>query len=115
MIYDGLLRYFQATDSLQVGTLVAGALLVNPIPAHLEVLFEQYGIPAIPGLDLSRLETEWIRFRGSIPEPWKLNNDGREFKVGEAAAERGLHAKYPTILVPGIVSTVCLDANLTIE
>ena len=81
-------------------------MFVNPMPGHIEVLFEQYGIPAIPNLDLSRLETEWIRFRSSIPEPWKLNNDGREFKVGETAAARGLNAKHPTILIPGIVSTV---------
>ena len=79
---------------------------MNPIPAHFEVLFEQYGMPAMSGLDLSRLEVEWLRFRSSIPEPWKLNNDGREYRVGEVAAAKGYSAKYPTILVPGIVSTV---------
>jgi phospholipid:diacylglycerol acyltransferase len=104
-----LYSYLLTIHSIRlVGTLIAGALVVHPSPDHLEVLFEQYGIPAIPNLDLTRLETEWLRFRSSIPEPWKLNNDGREYKVGEAAAARGMSAKYPTILVPGIVSTVTM-------
>jgi phospholipid:diacylglycerol acyltransferase len=76
------------------------------VPVHIEVLFEQYGMHSIPNLDLSRLEIEWKHFTSSIPEPWKLNTDGREFKVGEAAAARGFSMKHPTILVPGIVSTV---------
>ncbi|KAJ8591326.1 Lecithin:cholesterol acyltransferase [Rhizopogon salebrosus TDB-379] len=59
----------------------------------------------IPDIDLSRVELEWKRFRSNIPEVWKLNNDGREFQVGEAMKERGLTAHYPVVLVPGIVST----------
>ncbi|KAH7926940.1 Lecithin:cholesterol acyltransferase [Leucogyrophana mollusca] len=59
----------------------------------------------LPDIDLSRVETEWQRVRSSIPEVWKLNNDGREFQVGEAMKERGLTAHYPVVLVPGIVST----------
>ncbi|EIW80823.1 phospholipid diacylglycerol acyltransferase [Coniophora puteana RWD-64-598 SS2] len=59
----------------------------------------------LPDLDLSAVETEWLRFKSNIPEVWKLNNDGREFQVGEAAKARGLTAKHPVVLVPGIVST----------
>jgi phospholipid:diacylglycerol acyltransferase len=43
----------------------------------------------------------------TIPEPWKLNTDGREFQVGDAMKARGLEAKYPVVLIPGVISTVC--------
>ncbi|EJD08429.1 Lecithin:cholesterol acyltransferase [Fomitiporia mediterranea MF3/22] len=56
-------------------------------------------------LDWGRFETEWEAFKAKIPEPWKLNNDGREFKVGERMRDRGLRAEYPVVLVPGIIST----------
>lgn len=56
--------------------------------------------------DWGRLEAEWVAFKARIPEPWKLNNDGREFMVGDEAYARGLRAKHPVVLVPGIVSTV---------
>ncbi|KAI0053270.1 phospholipid/diacylglycerol acyltransferase, partial [Auriscalpium vulgare] len=59
----------------------------------------------LPQLDLTRVETEWKRLVSQIPEPWKLNNDGREFQVGDALRERGLTANYPVILIPGIIST----------
>jgi phospholipid:diacylglycerol acyltransferase len=68
---------------------------------------EEYDLSLrIPDIDLSRVELEWKRFRNNIPEVWKLNNDGREFQVGEAMKARGLTAHYPIVLVPGIVSTV---------
>ena len=40
--------------------------------------------------------------------PWNIgrsNFDGREFSVGEELSQRGLKAKYPVILIPGIIST----------
>ena len=46
------------------------------------------------------------RLRSNIPEVWKLNNDGREFQVGEAMKERGLTAQYPVVVIPGIILTV---------
>ena len=61
----------------------------------------------LPDVGFDRLADEWSAFKSRIPEPWKLNNDGREFKVGERLRDRGLSAKYPIVLVPGIVSTVC--------
>ena len=70
---------------------------------HVAALAEQYDIN-LP--DLSRMEAEWTRLRNNIPEVWKFNNDGREFKVGEAMKARGLSAEYPVVLIPGIVSTV---------
>ncbi|KAF8895699.1 phospholipid/diacylglycerol acyltransferase [Gymnopilus junonius] len=54
---------------------------------------------------MSRLEVEFMRLRNSIPEVWKFNNDGREFQVGEAMQKRRLSAKYPVVLVPGVIST----------
>ena len=56
-------------------------------------------------IDWTRFETEWTAFKARLPEPWKLNNDGREFKVGERMRERGLKAEYPVVLIPGIIST----------
>lgn len=58
----------------------------------------------MPTFDFS---AEWERFKSNIPEPWKLANDGREFLAGEEMKSRGLEAKYPVVLIPGIISTVC--------
>ena len=60
----------------------------------------------LPDIDLSRVETEWQRFRSNIPEVWKFANDGREFQVGEEFKARGKMAEFPVVIVPGIVSTV---------
>ena len=70
----------------------------------------QYDIslPLLPEFDLSRVEAEWRRLRKSIPELWKFNKDGREFQVGDAMRARGLSAEHPVVLIPGIVSTVCV-------
>jgi len=94
-----------------VGVLL-GFILMQPydiqeMHAHLALLMEEYDISfKIPEIDLSGVEMEWQRLRGNIPELWKLNNDGREFQVGEAMKARGLTAQHPVVLVPGIVSTV---------
>lgn len=87
--------------------------------AHLLLLMQGYDLPSplplrLPEFDFSRAETEWARLRSSIPELWKLNNDGREFRVGGAARDRGLVAVHPVVVMPGIISTVrpfapCLD------
>ena len=76
--------------------------------AHLSLLVEGYdfSIPELPGLDFSRIDLDWQRLRGSIPEIWKFTNDGREFQVGEQMKARGLTAEYPVILIPGVISTV---------
>lgn len=75
--------------------------------AHLLLLMQEYDISLrLPEIDFSRVEVEWGRLRSNIPELWKLNNDGREFQVGEAMKARGLTAQYPVVVVPGIISTV---------
>ncbi len=76
--------------------------------AYLALVVEGYdfSIPELPGLDFSRMELDWQRFRSSIPEFWKFINDGREFQVGEQMKARGLTAEYPVILIPGVISTV---------
>ncbi|KAI9441206.1 Lecithin:cholesterol/phospholipid:diacylglycerol acyltransferase, partial [Lactarius indigo] len=61
-------------------------------------------LPLLP-IDLSRVQAEWQRLISTIPEPWKLNADGREFRVGDAIKARGLEANYPVILIPGVIST----------
>ena len=71
-----------------------------------EVSMPEFPTLDLPQLDLSRVEREWQKLWKNIPEPWKLANNGLEFTVGEAMAERGLSAKHPVILVPGIISTV---------
>lgn len=89
-----------------VGVLSAGWLIPpSTLPEHIQVFLDDYDItmPAMPQLDFS---AEWERFKSNIPEPWKLANDGREFQVGEEMKSRGLEAKYPVILIPGIISTV---------
>jgi phospholipid:diacylglycerol acyltransferase len=91
--------------------ILLGFVLIQPsdlqdIHSNLLLIMEEYDLSLrIPDIDLSRVELEWKRFRNNIPEVWKLNNDGREFQVGEAMKARGLTAHYPIVLVPGIVST----------
>jgi hypothetical protein len=104
--------------TLAVGSSLALALYqpteLHEVPASLALLLNEYDISlswpslSIPQIDLAAIENEWRRLTSSIPEPWKLNNDGREFQVGEAMRDRGLTAHYPVILVPGVISTVRL-------
>ncbi|KAH9917564.1 phospholipid:diacylglycerol acyltransferase [Fomitopsis serialis] len=93
-----------------------GFVLIQPsdftdLQTHLALLLDQYDftLPQMPQIelqiDLTRFETEWRRLWSSIPEPWKLNTNGLEFSVGEKVAAEGLTAKYPVVLVPGIIST----------
>ncbi|EKM80728.1 hypothetical protein AGABI1DRAFT_71227 [Agaricus bisporus var. burnettii JB137-S8] len=94
-----------------IGTLL-GFTFVEPQDLHdfhaqLSILMTEYGVdfPQLPDFDFSRVEVEWQRLRNSIPEVWKFNNDGREFKVGEAMKAKNLSAEYPVVLIPGIIST----------
>jgi len=90
-----------------------GLIFIEPsslpdIPSHVAVFLGDYDISlSFPQIDLSNVQTEWKRLMSTIPEPWKLNTDGREFQVGDAMKARGLEAKYPVVLVPGVISTVC--------
>ena len=89
--------------------LVLGLIFVEPssLPGHVAVFLEDYDISmSLPQIDLSSVQTEWKRLISTIPEPWKLNTDGREFQVGDAIKARGLEAKYPVVLIPGVISTV---------
>ena len=93
--------------------IVLGLIFVEPsslpdIPGHFAVILEDYDISlSLPQIDLSNVQTEWKRLMSTIPEPWKLNTDGREFQVGDAMKARGLEAEYPVVLIPGVISTVC--------
>lgn len=91
---------------------VLGLVFVEPsnlpdIPGHVAVFFEDYDISlSLPQIDLSPVQAEWKRLVSIIPEPWKLNTDGREFRVGDAIKARGLEANHPIVLIPGVISTV---------
>lgn len=67
----------------------------------------------MPDVDWSRLDAEWSSITIGIPELWKLNNDGREYQVGEKIHDRGFGAIHPVVLIPGVISTVTLQ-NLTV-
>ncbi|EIW62959.1 LACT-domain-containing protein [Trametes versicolor FP-101664 SS1] len=115
-------RHFYATRrflfplGLILGILL-GFIFVQPsdfhdFQTHLALLMDEFEITMpefpnldLPQLDLSRVELEWQRIWSNIPEPWKLNTNGLEFTVGEKIAERGLSAKHPVVLIPGIIST----------
>lgn len=107
----------ESTHLLTTITPVVGVLLgfvfvepqdIQDIQSQMALLMSEYqfDLPQLPDIDFSRLEDEWSRFRSSIPEVWKFNNDGREFQVGDQMKERGLGAEHPVILIPGIISTV---------
>lgn len=98
---------------ISVGLLLGFALIepadFHAIPSHISLLLnDTLSMPSMPNFDFTRVEAEWARLRSSvqIPEVWKLNTDGREFKVGEEMQARGLTAEYPVVLIPGIISTV---------
>ena len=119
MLHRLTVFYAEMKGRTTVGTLFGIAALGPPaspiqMPAQVAVLLDQsqsdlsaFFSNVMPSIDIDwgRFETEWEAFKARIPEPWKLNNDGREFKVGEKARDRGLHAKYPVVLIPGIIST----------
>lgn len=92
--------------------IVLGLIFVEPsslpdIPGHVAVLLEDYDLSmSFPQIDLSSVQAEWKRLISTIPEPWKLNTDGREFQVGDAMKTRGLEANHPVVLIPGVISTV---------
>jgi phospholipid:diacylglycerol acyltransferase len=79
---------------------------MQDIPNHISIFMQDMPGLSMPSLDFARVESEWLRLRNSIqiPEVWKLARDGREFKVGEEASARGLSAKFPVVLVPGVIS-----------
>jgi len=103
----------------QVG-IVLGVIFIEPsslpdIPGHFAVFLEDYDISlSLPQIDLSRVQAEWKRLINTIPEPWKLNTDGREFKIGDAIKARGLEANHPVVLIPGVISTVQLFLILVV-
>lgn len=100
-----------------------GFLLIQPpdfsdFHTHLALLMDEFDITIpefstldIPLMNFSRVEVEWQRLWQNIPEPWKLNNNGLEFTVGGKIAAEGLSAKYPVVLIPGIISTVCFSST----
>ncbi|KDQ55163.1 hypothetical protein JAAARDRAFT_37689 [Jaapia argillacea MUCL 33604] len=102
------MRRFLFPLGILVGVFI-GFVLIQPvdmpdIPAHFALLMNDFDL-SLPEFTLFDIESEWNRFRSNIPEIWKLNNDGREFQVGDQIKARGLEAKYPVVLIPGVIST----------
>ncbi|KAL1736356.1 Lecithin:cholesterol acyltransferase-domain-containing protein [Schizophyllum commune] len=79
---------------------------IEEMQASFQLFLDEYGVlPDLPELNFTTVQLEFARLRDSIPEVWKLNTDGREFKVGEEAKARGLNAQHPVVLIPGVIST----------
>ncbi|KAG6381899.1 Lecithin:cholesterol acyltransferase-domain-containing protein [Boletus reticuloceps] len=106
--------FFKARFLFPLGIILGvllGFILVQPydiqeMHTSLLLLIQEYDISLrLPEIDFSRVQVEWVRLRSNIPEVWKLNNDGREFQVGETMKERDLTARYPVVIIPGIIST----------
>ncbi|KAJ7729512.1 phospholipid:diacylglycerol acyltransferase [Mycena maculata] len=101
-------RRFLFPLGLLLGALIAFSLIeprdIQDLHAHLSLLLGEYQL-TLPGVDLSRVEAEWLRLRSNIPELWKFNTDGREFQVGDSMVARGLTAHHPVVLIPGVIST----------
>ncbi|KAF9075627.1 LACT-domain-containing protein [Rhodocollybia butyracea] len=104
-------RRFLFPFGVLFGILLAFAFVepsdIHDMHSQLLLLMNQYDIalPQLPDFDFSLFESEWNKFRSSIPEVWKFNRDGREFQVGENMKARGLTAKHPIVLIPGVIST----------
>ena len=118
-VFVSFVRPSPLTSTLTAVGVLLGFILLHPydlptMHAHLLLRMADTDLSALRfpefDFDLSRVEAEWARLRASmgihIPEVWKLNKDGREFRVGEAARGRGLRAVHPVVIVPGIISTV---------
>jgi hypothetical protein len=82
---------------------------IQGMHAHLSLLLEAYDIPLprVPDLDFSRVEEEWKRLTGNIPDFWLFSRD-TSFLVGDDMKAKGLTAQHPVVLIPGVVSTVCV-------
>lgn len=78
------------------------------------MLLEEYDL-SIPMMKNLTFVFEWRQLVEPLLEGAKTWTQTRDFKVGSAAAEKGLQAKYPVILIPGIVSTVRPPALLGSE
>ena len=107
--------------------ILVGFVLIQPtdfsdFQTHLALLMDEFEISIpefspleFPLMNFSRVEMEWQRLWKNILEPWKLNKNGLEFTVGEKIAAKGLSAKHPVVLVPGIISTVCRSDTIRSE
>ncbi|KAG8987079.1 hypothetical protein FRB90_003616, partial [Tulasnella sp. 427] len=88
--------------------LLLGVLLTYfffpPIPPHLSMLLEEYDI-SLPMMKNLTFAFEWRQLAEPLLEGARTWTQTRDFSVGTEAAEKGLKAKYPVILIPGIVST----------
>lgn len=97
---------------LSLTTVTVGVLLayqfLPPIPPHLSMLLDEYDLSlpfAMPNTSMS-LQFEWRQLTVPFTEAANAWTTTRDFKVGTDMKERGLAAKYPVVLIPGIVSTV---------
>jgi phospholipid:diacylglycerol acyltransferase len=95
---------FVALIQTVVGVLLA-YIFFPPIPPHLMMMLDEYDLSASL-LKNPSFQFEWRQITGTLAEAAKAWTTNRDFKVGTELAEKGLSAKYPVVLIPGIVSTV---------
>ncbi|KAG8885161.1 hypothetical protein FRB97_001979 [Tulasnella sp. 331] len=77
--------------------------LFPPIPPHMRMLLEEYDL-SLPGFNMP-FDVEWRHVSDSLLEGAKQWTTNRDFTVGWELKAQGLEAKFPVILIPGIVST----------
>ncbi|EJD47048.1 LACT-domain-containing protein [Auricularia subglabra TFB-10046 SS5] len=89
---------------IPITVLATLALVALFIPFDILELLEQAGVPRLPELELARFFAEVGNMRASLPSMDQFQGvEG--FSVGERLASEGLAAKYPVVIVPGIIST----------
>jgi phospholipid:diacylglycerol acyltransferase len=78
-----------ASDVTTVGALLGFSFIpsqnIQDMQANISLLMNDYdiGLPQLPDLNFTVIETEWKRLRSSIPEVWKFSRDGREFQASD--------------------------------
>lgn len=69
------------------------------------MLLEEYDL-SFPFAKNVSFAFEWRQLADPFLEGAKTWTSNRDFRVGRQMKEEGLEAKYPVVLIPGIVSTV---------
>lgn len=107
-------RRFLLVSSFSLGVIFC-IIILRPYHSSLIFSLEQYELSRFSELDWARIEIEWDRLRGQIPEPWKFQDDGREFQVGEGLRNRGLQPVHPVVMIPGVITTHLVSWSTTPE
>jgi len=77
------------------------------MPVDMWELLEQAGVPRLPEVELARFLAEIGTMRASLPTMDQFQGV-EPFGVGSQLAQDGYTAKFPVVIVPGIISTVSI-------